>query len=54
MDAPALIDAQLTMTAFTQLAGRLGGYPFVKVVVDRSGRIQESFRPCCRCLPAHR
>jgi len=37
MDAPALIDAQLTMTAFTQLAGRLGGYPFVKVVVDRPG-----------------
>ncbi|AHI00050.1 hypothetical protein GCM10010174_81620 [Kutzneria viridogrisea] len=23
------------MTAFTQLAGKLGGYPFVKVVVDR-------------------
>lgn len=37
MDAPALIDDQLTMTAFTQLAGRLGGYPFVKVVVDRPG-----------------
>lgn len=32
---PGIVGAQLTMAAFTQLAGRLGGYPFVKVVVDR-------------------
>lgn len=33
--APALVGERLTTQAFNQLAGRLGGYPFVKVVVDR-------------------
>ncbi len=33
--SPALIDEKLTLEAFQQLSGNLGGYPFVKVVVDR-------------------
>jgi hypothetical protein len=32
---PALVGEQLTLTAFTQLSGTLGGYRFVKLVLDR-------------------
>ncbi|MFS8103885.1 PEP/pyruvate-binding domain-containing protein [Lentzea alba] len=35
MQEPALVGERLTLSAFTQLSGTLGGYPFVKVVVDR-------------------
>lgn len=34
----ALVGERLTMEAFFQLAGSMGGYSFVKVVVDRKGR----------------
>ncbi|MCX2953442.1 PEP/pyruvate-binding domain-containing protein [Lentzea sp. NEAU-D7] len=34
-DVAGLAGEQLTMSAFTQLSGSLGGYSFVKVVVDR-------------------
>lgn len=33
--APSLVAERLTVEAFNQLAGKLGGYPFVKIVVDR-------------------
>lgn len=32
---PSVIDERLSLEAFSQLAGSLGGHPFVKVVVDR-------------------
>lgn len=32
---PAIVGERLTLAAFHQLAGRLAGYPFVKLVVDR-------------------
>lgn len=32
---PALIDERLSLRVFSQLAGNLSGYPFVKVVFDR-------------------
>ncbi|MGW6934136.1 PEP/pyruvate-binding domain-containing protein [Lentzea sp. NPDC054927] len=35
MQEPALVGERLTLSAFTQLSGTLGGYRFVKVVVDR-------------------
>ncbi|MFD9735426.1 PEP/pyruvate-binding domain-containing protein [Umezawaea sp. NPDC059074] len=35
-DVAALVGEQLSISAFTQLSGRLGGYSFVKVVVDRA------------------
>ncbi|WP_235921963.1 PEP/pyruvate-binding domain-containing protein [Lentzea tibetensis] len=35
MNESALVGERLTLSAFTQLSGTLGGYPFVKVVVDR-------------------
>ncbi len=35
MNETALVGERLTLSAFTQLSGTLGGYPFVKVVVDR-------------------
>src|SRR5476651_771190 len=31
----ALVGEKLTLEAFSQLAGNLAGYPFVKVVVDK-------------------
>lgn len=34
-DVAGLVGEQLTMSAFNQLSGSLGGYSFVKVVVDR-------------------
>ena len=34
-DVAALVGEQLTLSAFNQLSGSLGGYSFVKVVVDR-------------------
>ncbi|PRY30378.1 PEP/pyruvate-binding domain-containing protein [Umezawaea tangerina] len=34
-DVAALVGEQLSISAFNQLSGRLGGYSFVKVVVDR-------------------
>ena len=33
---PAIIDQRLSLEAFSQLSGNLAGYPFVKVVVDRT------------------
>jgi hypothetical protein len=33
---PALVDRRLTLQAFHQLSGQMGGYPFVKVVVERA------------------
>lgn len=33
----AIVDERLTLAAFRQLSGHLGGYPFVKLVVDRPG-----------------
>ncbi len=35
VDAAGLVGERLTLQAFAQLSGTLGGYPFVKVVVDR-------------------
>ncbi len=37
-DVAALVGERLTLQAFAQLCGTLGGYPFVKVVVDRPSR----------------
>lgn len=34
---PAIVGQRLTRAAFSQLSGRLAGYPFVKLVVDRPG-----------------
>jgi hypothetical protein len=42
------------MTAFTQFAGRLGGYPFVKVVVDRPGTSTPSTTRGPRSTPTNR
>lgn len=33
---PAIVGERLTLAAFTQLSGRLAGYPFVKLVVERA------------------
>ncbi len=35
MHEPALVGERLTLSAFTQLSGTLGGYRFVKLVADR-------------------
>ena len=32
---PAVLNQRLTLEAFSQLSGNLGGFPFVKVVIDR-------------------
>ncbi|HAR42897.1 MAG TPA: phosphoenolpyruvate synthase [Bdellovibrionales bacterium] len=32
---PAILNQRLTLEAFSQLSGNLGGFPFVKVVIDR-------------------
>ena len=32
---PAILNQRITLELFSQLAGNLGGYPFVKVVVDQ-------------------
>lgn len=34
---PAIVGHRLSLQAFSHLAGKLAGYPFVKVVVDKSG-----------------
>lgn len=34
-DAAALVGEKLTLEAFQQLSGKLAGYPFVKIVVDK-------------------
>lgn len=39
-DVKAIIGERLTQAAFSQLSGVLGGYPFVKVIVDRGHRDQ--------------
>ena len=36
LDRPSLIGECLTLEAFTHFAGKLAGYPFVKVVVERN------------------
>ena len=36
MNESALLNARLTFQAFTQLAGTMAGYPFVKIVLDRN------------------
>src|SRR5689334_8214135 len=37
-DVAALVGERLTLQAFAQLCGTLGGYPFVKIVIDRPTR----------------